>query len=210
GTTPARSARMALVRVRGPVGLCCFPRGMLFSLVQFSRRITRSSRLTAALRPTSELSRAAPRVALVGSRGGSNQSGQARGPSTGQGTISVDAVIEDEHFRKWLAKTSLQPVEQGGGGPGRLEQLYQDVVERIKEISPAKVPHLKVLRALAALFPRYFTVVASRQKLKALNLAMFGEDAPTAVARHLRVTQRLNELLGPPPEELDGLVTRLM
>lgn len=129
--------------------------------------------------------------------------------SAGRGTIPVDQVLRDGEFRKWLARVSIEPVpEPVDRATPHLDALYREIVDRIKPHSP-KIPHLKIFRVLAALFPRHFTTVCDRYEMERLHRQMFGSKGESPVARHANVLRRLEEVLGPTPLETRGLVTRM-
>jgi 5-methylcytosine-specific restriction enzyme B len=130
--------------------------------------------------------------------------------SVGRGSIPVGDVIADSGFRKWLADVSLAPVpEDAAAAVTYFENLYDEVVERVRPHC-RKVPRLKIFRVLTALFPRHFTNVTDHALMERLHEAMFGTRGDSAVARHANVLRRLDEILGPAPSELPGLVTRMM
>ncbi len=129
--------------------------------------------------------------------------------SVGRGSISVDAVIEDADVRQWLARISFEPVPAAPAeAVAYLEALYDEIVERVRPHC-RKIPRLKIFRILAAFFPRHFTTVCDRSVMEHLHEAMFAAKGEGSVARHLDVLRRLQEILGPPPADLPGLVLRM-
>jgi hypothetical protein len=114
--------------------------------------------------------------------------------ATGQGNVPVDAALENDEFRRWLAKRSMEPLPID---PRGLERLYEEIVEHLKPFLKAKVPHLKIYRVLAALFPDKMTTVADRAKLRQLTSAMGLRGSATIPMRHVWVRDRLSEVLGP-------------
>jgi EVE domain-containing protein len=130
--------------------------------------------------------------------------------SVGRGDIPVDRAIADEGFRAWLTDASLRPVPSDRGQARTfLEQLHVELLERIK-LFTSKMPYLKVLRTLTALFPRHFTTVADRRKLEELHEAMFEEVPESSVAQHGNILDRLEEVLGPLPSDFAGLTDRII
>lgn len=129
--------------------------------------------------------------------------------SAGRGTIPVDKVIADASFRQWLAHASLDPLPQEPEKAiAYLDALYKEIVERVRPHC-TKIPHLKIFRILAALFPRYFTTISDRSKMEYLSEAMLGTKGDSPVARHVNIVHRLEEILGPAPPDLSNLVVRM-
>ena len=130
--------------------------------------------------------------------------------ATGMGTVHVERAVEDEGFRKWLAQASVRGIP--GGALARtdaLTQLFDEARERLQPLCD-RMPQLKLLRILAAFFPRDLTTIASIDPLRQLRLRMFGSGKLHPVAGHIKVRHRLDEVLGPvDPENMDAVVARL-
>lgn len=131
--------------------------------------------------------------------------------SVGMGTVDISAAIDDPGFRAWLAEESFKPLgDTSQARIARLRALYDEIVERLKAFSN-RTPHVKIFRVLAALFPRYITTVADRQKALACHRALFGKrKKPGAVQRQVEIRERIDQLLGPygdTPEELAARMT---
>ena len=128
----------------------------------------------------------------------------------GQGQISVEAALNDEGFRQWLAHESVRALP--AAFPEReaaLANLYEEVQSRLRPVCP-RMPHLKIFRVLALLFPLDFTAVADRSALTKLRLLMIGRGERSPIADHLGVRRRLDEVLGPVDEsDLDQIAERL-
>ena len=114
----------------------------------------------------------------------------------GRGFISVDKALEDEGFRKWIAAKSLEPLpEEPDEASARLVEFADAIVERIRPYC-RQIPYLKIFRVLTAFFPRRFTTIADRGKLKEVHIAMLkgtgGPGRPSSRvqrATQLSVTQ---------------------
>lgn len=90
-----------------------------------------------------------------------------------------------------------------------LERLFDVIVHSIKPLMAGKVPHLKIFRVLAALYPEAMTTVANRTSLKLLVGAMGGDGGLSPIERHLWVRRRLDGLLGAPHGDVEALAERL-
>jgi hypothetical protein len=131
--------------------------------------------------------------------------------SAGQAAnISVEAALANEEFRVWVAALPDQAVASDPVlAREQLQRLYDLLVERLKP-HVRKMPHVKIFRVLAASFPAYFTVIADRRRLKELHAAMFGEEGEESVDRHMNVVRRLEEALGPLPDDSSERAWRMM
>ena len=131
--------------------------------------------------------------------------------SPGQGQISVDGALNDEGFRRWLAKESVRVLPDGR--PEReaaLTDLYEKIQSRLQPFCD-RMPHLKIFRVLALLFPLDFTTIADRGALTKLRIFMIGSGKLSPVVQHARIRQRLDEVLGViDANNLDQMVERLM
>jgi hypothetical protein len=115
--------------------------------------------------------------------------------SVGQGQISVEEALNDEAFRNWLARESVRTLPDGV--PEReaaLEKLYEEIQARLKPLC-TRMPHLKIFRVLALLFPLDLTTIADRSALTKLRLLMLAGKF-SAVAQHVGVRRRLDDVLG--------------
>jgi 5-methylcytosine-specific restriction enzyme B len=128
----------------------------------------------------------------------------------GRGNVPVDRALDDVDFRAWLAARS---VEQLPRLPQErlafLRAFYQDVKERLAPFLGKRVPHLKIFRVMAALFPEAMTTVASAGALKALAQAMGCASGLDTVGQHLWVRQRIDDILGPASDEPAALAERM-
>ncbi len=103
----------------------------------------------------------------------------------GRGNVSVDAALEDESFRHWLAEASLR---------SDAAALHPELLQRLKQFSLPKVPHAKVYSVLAALFPAQMTTVVSRPALESLATAL-GCPLADGIELHLAVRKRVDAAL---------------
>jgi len=130
--------------------------------------------------------------------------------AVGQGNIPVDRAIDDEAFRTWLAERSLAPLPTGREERARyLQVFYRDLRERLSPYLDRKVPHLKIFRVMAALFPQAMTTVASAAALSELVRALGGPRGLEPVERHVWVRDRLDAALGPADDSPEGLSERM-
>jgi hypothetical protein len=130
--------------------------------------------------------------------------------AVGQGSISVDRALDDEQFRRWLAARSLGPLPDGLDARTQfLTELYEGVRERLTPHLQGRVPHLKIFRVIAALFPEAMTSVADRGALQRLARAMGSDRKLYAVGRHVWVRHRLDQVLGAPGSDPVSLAERL-
>ena len=117
--------------------------------------------------------------------------------ATGQGNIDVRPALQDEKFRTWLAAESVKPLpEQPSDRDRYLVTLHDELVERINAYCRA-TPRLKILRVLAALYPRRFTSVAHQRKLRQVHRAFFARrKREHPVIYNSQIVDRLSEVLG--------------
>lgn len=116
--------------------------------------------------------------------------------AVGQGQIPVDRALADPEFRAWLAARSVQPLP--GAAEDRLPFLtlfYQDLKEKLGPFLEQKIPHPKIFRVMAALFPESMTTIASAGALDKLTRAMGTKRRLDPVERHVWVHRRLDEVL---------------
>ncbi|MET3465097.1 McrB family protein [Variovorax atrisoli] len=131
--------------------------------------------------------------------------------STRQGNINISPAVNDPQFRRWFAErvTALLTVN----ADERIEALsafFKDIKERIAPLISADTPHLKIIRALAALFPNDFTTIAAIARLAELHRALWGSRS-TAVPMHHAVRKRLDALIPPlASESQEHLLARRM
>jgi 5-methylcytosine-specific restriction enzyme B len=117
--------------------------------------------------------------------------------SSKQGNINISPAVNDPQFRRWFAEraAALLSVEADARVQG-LSAFFKDIKERIAPLISADTPHLKIIRALAALFPDNFTTIAAIAKLAQLHRAL-GSARSTAVLMHHAVRERLDALIPP-------------
>lgn len=127
----------------------------------------------------------------------------------GQGTVNVDDLLANEEFRRWLAERSVEPLPQGDEDRREaLRRLYDELVKRVSA-STRRTPWLKIFRVLASFYPRFFTTIADRSKLQEVHRALVGTGTPDDVGRHEAVLHRLEQVLGPAPDDLARWVVRM-
>lgn len=129
--------------------------------------------------------------------------------SVGQGQIQVGVVTDQEAFRTWLAEVSFEqlPAERADRLP-RLTEIYREMVQQF-ETAGSRVPHLKIFRVLAALFPEDFTTITDRGALEKLIRAMGRARGVNPVERHFFVRNRIDEVIDHSSTTLEDRVYRL-
>ncbi len=130
-----------------------------------------------------------------------------------RGNINVDSVIGEEEFRKWFVERLKEPTLSRESTKERadvLEKLLDDVTDRVKNYEITKTPHLKIVRALAAFYPRDFTTVfdAHRQREIAKSIRI-SSSTPWRPKGHGILLQRLEEVSGPAGNNLESVVERM-
>lgn len=129
--------------------------------------------------------------------------------SVGMGTVRVDPALGDAEFRNWVASIGLENLpEDVTARTARLEKIHREMIERVTKHTD-RTPHLKILRVMAALFPRDFTTIADGARLRQLHDALCPPERGTAVARSVRIMIRLGEVLGEVKDEPMSLSDRM-
>jgi len=129
--------------------------------------------------------------------------------AVGQGKISVESAIADPEFRKWLAAVSVAPQpDDPVRRVAELQALYEELVERLGSYC-TRIPHLKIFRVLAALYPAQVTTVADRRAARVLFKAMGGKRLD-GIERHAWILSRLDEALGPCGDSAHEMAQRMI
>ncbi len=130
--------------------------------------------------------------------------------NAGMGTVNVERAIEDEGFRRWLAEQSLCELPSDPGErTAALNTLHKQILQRLEPLCD-RMPRLKILRVLAALFPEDFTTIADRGALRRLLIRMGGKGSADPVIGHRRILGRLAEVVGPiDTSNTDAVVRRM-
>ena len=124
--------------------------------------------------------------------------------------MPVDRALDDAVFREWLAAASMQPLPSASDDRVQfLTRFYEAIKERLGPFLQNKVPHLKIFRVMAVLYPEGMTTVASAGALDKLTRAMGSQQRLDPVERHVWVRQRLDEALGPASTEPVKLAERI-
>ncbi len=131
--------------------------------------------------------------------------------AVGQGNINIGNALDDPGFRSWFAERSMNQI------PGSKEEwswflteLHLELEARLQPFLGKGVPHLKIFRVLAALYPEAMTTIASRSALASLFRVMGGETAVEPAGRHVWIRHRLDGLLGDPGSEPQALAERMV
>ena len=129
--------------------------------------------------------------------------------SIGQGNIAVDRALDDADFRNRVAARSMAPLPVPVEDRLRfVTSLYQDLAKWVQPFA-RNVPHLKIFRVLAALYPEAMTTIASMGALSKLSSAMGGESTLDPAGRHVWVRQRLDSRSGEPATNQLALAERM-
>lgn len=130
--------------------------------------------------------------------------------ATGLCTISVLPALDDVRFRHWVAEKSMAAVPTGAADRTHfLGALYNDLQGELSPYLNGRMPHLKIFRAMAALYPEALTTMAHMKKLNDLTRVMGGPGGLNAVARHIWVRGRLDTILGESSLQADDLAERI-
>lgn len=117
--------------------------------------------------------------------------------AVGLGNIPVDRALQNADFREWLAAKSMESLPAVREEQGRfLTALYQEIKRHLGPFIDRRVPHLKIFRVLAALYPEAMTTVASAGSLTHLATSMGAERALEPPVQHVWLRQRLEAVLG--------------
>lgn len=132
---------------------------------------------------------------------------------SGMCSIPMTDAIQSEELRRWIA--SLRDRKLPPAGQQRLDELNtieEELLERIKPFTKRK-PWLKILRLMAAMYPRDISCVVDYGKLRQLTKAMFAKlqrGQSDMVTMNSLVYQRIDEVLGPPMDDAESLAKRSM
>ncbi len=130
--------------------------------------------------------------------------------AAGQGTISVEKALDSADFRAWLAQQSMVPLPATYEEQVRLlTDLYQALKTRLEPSLDKRVPHLKMFRVLAVMYPEVMTTVADISKLRELTSALGGGRSLGPVERHVWVRRRLAEVGGDVGSDPTSLAERM-
>lgn len=130
--------------------------------------------------------------------------------AVGQGTVSVDRALDDDGFRQWLSTRSMEHLPDAPQEHlSFLTAFYKEVKEHLAPFLDGRVPHLKIFRVMAALFPEGMTTVASAGALQKLATAMGSGHGLDPVERHVWVRHRIDGLLPPPLGKPAALAERM-
>ncbi|MES9845654.1 MAG: hypothetical protein ABW131_13480 [Candidatus Sedimenticola sp. 6PFRAG5] len=131
--------------------------------------------------------------------------------SVGMGTVDISRAIDDASFRQWFAEESMKPLADSAEGRlSQFQSFYEEIMSRLKAFSN-RIPHVKIFRVFAALYPNYFTTIADRRMAHICHRALFGRRRKTdSIQRQVEIRERLDKILGPcgdSPKELAERMT---
>src|SRR5690606_19332408 len=91
----------------------------------------------------------------------------------GMGNVDISAAVENADFRVWLAEESLKPLPANGDERRVfLCGLYDQLEQRIKAFA-SRTPRVKIMRAIAGLYPGLFTTITYGRMALSLHRALF-------------------------------------
>ncbi|MCK9620259.1 MAG: hypothetical protein M0R47_06945 [Methylobacter sp.] len=128
----------------------------------------------------------------------------------GMGTVNISAALNDAAFRRWVAEESLKPLPQGNEAQeAHIKDFFNQLAARIAQFSDRR-PLVKILRVMAAFFPRHFTTLASNNRAIECHRAMMDHTPKLGPVKYqLDITQRLAEVLGEVDDEPKALAERM-
>ena len=127
----------------------------------------------------------------------------------GRGKIRIDDAIADPDFRLWLAKLSQEKLPNSPEARGtRLDALFDQLLEKVRRHT-ARTPYLMTYRVMAVFFPKDFTVLTDRRRLRSLHRAMFGTRGGKGPTCHLKILGRLDEARVQPGEAIGAPADRM-
>jgi len=132
---------------------------------------------------------------------------------TGMCSIPMTDAIQSQELAKWIA--SLRDRELPAPGPKRIEELnkiHDELVERTKSFTTRR-PWLKIMRLLAAIYPKDISCVVDYGKLRQLTKAMYAKlqrGQSDMVTMNALVYQKVDEVLGSPNDDTESLAKRSM
>ena len=128
---------------------------------------------------------------------------------TGMCSIPMTDAIQSEELAKWTA--SLRDWELPEPGPQRiaeLKKIHDELVERTKPFTTRR-PRLKIMRLLAASYPKDISCVVDYSKLRQLTKAMYPKlhrGQSDMVTMNALVYQRIDEVLVSPNNDAETIV----
>lgn len=129
--------------------------------------------------------------------------------AVGQGSVPVERALADKGFRTWIAKNSMDSLPATAEQQGQfLTNFYRELKQQLKPFTE-RVPHLKIFRVLAALYPDAMTTIASTGALWRLVREMGIENGLEAAQQHVWARDRLKAVLGPEAPELVAKAERM-
>jgi 5-methylcytosine-specific restriction protein B len=128
----------------------------------------------------------------------------------GMGTVNISAALDDTAFRRWVAEESLKPLPQGKEAQeAHIQAFFNQLAVRVAQFSDRR-PLVKILRVMAAFFPRHFTTVAANSRAIECHRALMGRAPKLGPVKYqLDITQRLAEVLGEVDDEPKALAERM-
>ncbi len=128
----------------------------------------------------------------------------------GMGTVHVEHAVGSPDFRSWFAKAVSEPLPDGQDERlAHVEALYSDLKKRVTAPG-GRTPLVKMMRVMAAFFPRDFTTICSNSAAIDFHRALFGVGRRrTPVRRQFEISQRLSQVLGPVEASIESIADRM-
>ena len=126
--------------------------------------------------------------------------------------IDVDLAIGQTKLRSWLAKKSMEPLSDDRGERlDALEEIRNELVERVEGSGVERNPWAKITRVLATLFPHDFTVLVVDNKLHECLDTMEIKRQGSVPRKHRQILDELDEALEPVPDgDIKELACRMI
>lgn len=130
--------------------------------------------------------------------------------ATGMGSVKTAPALGDESFRSWFKNQVVAILQSAPADKTNALTAFYSELESQLGSRCGRVPRLKLIRALCAIFPDYFTTVANIGMLTVLNRAMGGNSSAHPVIVQGFVRKRLDDVLGTvSPDNKDAYAERL-
>ena len=133
---------------------------------------------------------------------------------TGMCSIPMTDAIQSQELANWIA--SLRDRELPAPGSQRvaeLNKIHDELLERVKPFTN-RIPWLKIMRLLAAIFPRDISCLVDYERLRYLTKAMYADKLKrgqsSMVTMNALVHQKIDETIAPPSDGAESLATRSM
>ena len=118
--------------------------------------------------------------------------------------------LKGDGLRKWFAHATTQSLPENVDERSKaLTELYDELIDRIRNGPYGAEPRVETLRTLALFFPRDFTALADPVKIVPLARSM-GFHVGHPVRANRMVLDRLQKVVGEPDDDLESTVERML